>query len=178
MRIHKNTPASKGEPLAQLSVLFVCTGNICRSPTAVAVLQSMLKERGYQDKVRVDGAGTTVYHEGEAPDPRSSRYALQRGYDMSHLRARKVEKQDFATYHWIIALASEHLAWLIAHCPANSRAQCVLLKSFVHGREHESVLDPYYGGERDFLQVLDDIEEACRLFLDKQISTALAVKTA
>jgi protein-tyrosine phosphatase len=138
------------------SVLFVCTGNICRSPTAAGVLMQMVRAAGLEHSISVRSAGTHDYHAGEPPDERAQRHARGRGYDLSALRARRIEKRDFAEHDLIVALDRGHLALLERMCPPEHRAKLRLL---VPGRD---VPDPYYGGSQDFELVLDLVELACR----------------
>ena len=105
--------------MSEISVLFVCLGNICRSPTAHAVFQAMVIERGLAEQVSVDSAGTGDWHLGHAPDRRTSAVAAQRGYDMDQLRARLVETGDFEQFDYILVMDEENLANLKAMCPAD-----------------------------------------------------------
>ncbi len=143
-----------------MKVLFVCLGNICRSPTADGVLRKMVQEAKLGDKVVVDSAGTGAWHVGEAPDPRTVKTASKRGYDLSVLRARQVTKQDFTECDLIFAMDKSNLKNLEALRPKGSKAELHLfLKKF--GLEEEEVPDPYYGGAEGFDHVLDLVETAC-----------------
>jgi|SRR5690606_21928735 len=139
------------------SVLFVCTGNICRSPTAEGVLRYMSREMGME--VHVESAGTHGYHAGEPPDERSQRVARVRGYDLSAQRARQVRPEDFERFDLIVAMDQGHLRLLERDCPPEHRAKLRLL---VDGRD---VPDPYYGGPEGFERVLDLVEAGCRRLL-------------
>lgn len=143
------------------SVLFVCMGNICRSPTAHGVILHKLQQAGLAERVCVDSAGTHGYHVGEPPDLRAQAHARQRGYDLSGLRARAVERADFARFDWILAMDRANLALLQERCPPAYRARLGLLTQ--HCRQHRTldVPDPYYGGAQGFEQVLDLVEDAC-----------------
>jgi len=148
------------------SVLFVCTGNICRSPTAEGVLRAHARKRGVLERLRIDSAGTHDYHVGEAPDPRSIEHAARRGYDLKSLRARQVAASDFRDFGWILAMDRGHLRMLNAVAPAetDSRVQLFLEHSALwRGLE---VPDPYYGGVQGFETVLDMVEEASERLLD------------
>jgi protein-tyrosine phosphatase len=135
-------------------ILFVCTGNICRSPTAEAVLRHLAKEAGVE--VEVQSAGIGNWHVGQPADERAQHHARGRGYDLSLQRARQVRSRDFAEFDLIVAMDRGHLAILEAACPRPERGKLRLL---VPGRD---VPDPYYGGPEGFERVLDMVEEGCR----------------
>lgn len=137
-----------------MKVLFICTGNICRSPTAEGVLREMARKEGVP--LHVESRGTHDYHLGEPPDERAQHHAKGRGYDLSALRARRVSSQDFANFDLILAMDRGHLKILERTCPPAHRAK---VRLFLPGRD---VPDPYYGGAQDFEQVLDLVEAACR----------------
>jgi protein-tyrosine phosphatase len=147
----------------EVRVLFVCMGNICRSPTAEGVFVRKVHEAGLSERIRIDSAGTHAYHVGHAPDERMQRAALRRGYDLSPQRARKVEVQDFARFDYVLAMDEENLAILKAlYAQAGEvRTHLGLLMDFATeaGFAHE-VPDPYYGGEAGFERVMDMIEVA------------------
>ena len=153
-----------------VGVLFVCTGNICRSPTAEGVLRAKAKTRGVAGQVRIDSAGTHDYHVGEAPDPRAIRHAQRRGYDLSALRARQVTRRDFTDFDHVLAMDRGHLDILRALEPAGARARVALLLEHSLAWRGEDVPDPYYGGAADFDEVLDRVEEACDRLLDVILS--------
>ncbi len=140
-----------------MKVLFVCTGNICRSPTAEGVLREMARKEGVP--LHVASRGTHDYHVGEPPDERAQHHAKGRGYDLSALRARRVSSQDFADFDLILAMDRGHLKILERMCPPAHRPK---VRLFVPGRD---VPDPYHGGPEDFEQVLDLVEAACRSLL-------------
>ncbi len=147
---------------AELRILMVCTGNICRSPTAEGVLRARLARAGLGARVGVDSAGTQGYHTGEAPDPRAVKAAAARGYDLSSLRARPVQPADFQRFHWLMAMDEDHLAWLRRKAPPGCSARIELLMP--HARRHAGVAevpDPYYGALAGFERVLDLVEDAC-----------------
>jgi protein-tyrosine phosphatase len=135
------------------SILFVCTGNICRSPTAEGVLRHLAEEVGIE--VHVESAGIGDWHVGQPPDERAQHHARGRGYDLSAQRARQVRKRDFAQFDLIVAMDSGHLEILQEHCPAEHQAK---LRMLVEGRD---VPDPYFGGAEGFERVLDMVEAGC-----------------
>jgi protein-tyrosine phosphatase len=142
-----------------IRVLFVCTGNICRSPTAEAVLRAHLRREGLDDRIEVDSAGTGGWHVGDAPTPMAQELAHGKGYDMTDLRARQVERADFDRFDLILALDRGHLAALERLQRAESRAALALLRSYADDHPIE-VPDPYYGGRRDYQYALELIEQA------------------
>lgn len=142
-----------------LSVLFVCLGNICRSPTAEVVFRDRVRAAGLDEHILIDSAGTGDWHIGRAPDPRTQDAAAGRGYDMSDLRARQVSVADFDKFDVVLAMDDANLADLLAMQPANSS---VTLKRFLDYAPHSDVRevpDPYYGGEDGFAAVLNLVEE-------------------
>ena len=147
-------------------VLFVCLGNICRSPTAHGVLLGMLETRGLSDAVEVDSCGTGAWHVGSAPDPRAVAEAATRGYDLRHLRARQVQATDFGHYHYVLAMDNDNLRELQAMCPAQYASRVGLLLDHAKGLGIKEVPDPYYGGDDGFSQVLDMVEAACEGLLE------------
>ncbi len=150
-----------------VSVLIVCTGNICRSPTGEGVLRHLAKERGLAGRVRVASAGTHDYHVGEAPDPRSVKHALKRGYDLSAQRAMQVEKRHFEEFDYVLAMDRGHLRILGQIQPPGSRAKLGLFLEASATSKGEDMPDPYYGGDAGFEQVLDMVEEAAQRWLDR-----------
>jgi protein-tyrosine phosphatase len=157
-----------GEPAApaeapRLRILMVCTGNICRSPTAEGVLRHKLAQAGLGAAVQVGSAGTQGHHAAEPPDPRAVRAASARGYDLSRLRARPLRPDDFQQFDVLLAMDQGHLAWLHKRRPAAAPAHSVALLMPL-ARHHPGVLevpDPYYGGPAGFDHVLDLVEDAC-----------------
>lgn len=147
-------------------ILFVCTGNICRSPTAEGIAQHWSARTGMNGELQFDSAGTHGYHEGEAPDPRAQRAALRRGYDLSKLRARRVQQEDFERFDLILAMDAGHLAWLRRECPPAHRDKIRMFLDFA-GHSGQDVPDPYYGGEAGFEEVLGLCEEAVQGILDR-----------
>jgi protein-tyrosine phosphatase len=142
-----------------LKVLFVCTGNICRSPTAEGVLRRMAETGNL--KIEVQSRGTHDYHAGEPPDERAQSHARRRGYDLSSQRARRVSSEDFERFDLIVAMDRGHLRLLQRACPPEHRSK---LRLFVPDSD---VPDPYYGGPDGFEKVLDLIEEGCGNLLDE-----------
>ena len=138
-------------------VLFVCTGNICRSPTAEGVLRHLAQDSGIP--IHVESAGTGDWHVGQPPDERAQHHAKGRGYDLSAQRARQVRLRDFEDFDLIVAMDRGHLAALERQCPGEHRGKLRLL---AEGRD---VPDPYYGGPDGFERVLDMVEAGCRRLL-------------
>jgi low molecular weight protein-tyrosine phosphatase len=154
----------RAEPAAAdaLRVLMVCTGNICRSPTAEAVLRAKLGAAGLAQRIVVASAGTSSYHVGDAPDPRSQRHASKRGYDLSNLRARRFATADFDRFDLILAMDQGHYDELNSRAPQPCRARVELLLAYARRFAGTAeVPDPYYGPPQGFEQVLDFVEDAC-----------------
>ncbi|MHC6224702.1 low molecular weight protein-tyrosine-phosphatase [Pseudomonas sp. X10] len=149
-----------------MRVLFVCLGNICRSPTAEGVLRHQLQAAGLASRVHVASAGTGDWHVGKAPDKRTSRAALLRGYDLSQQRAQQVSAAHFDEYDLILAMDKSNLGHLQALRPQAARAELDLFLRRYRSALEE-VPDPYYGGEQGFEQVLDLIEVACQGLVDE-----------
>ena len=143
-----------------MRVLFVCLGNICRSPTAEGVLRHKLQQAGLERQVEVASAGTGGGHAGEPPDKRTQRAAQLRGYDLSQQRAQQVRVQDFERYDLILAMDNSNFRDLQAMQPANGKAELDVFLRRYKGVKSE-VPDPYYDGEQGFVEVLDLIEAAC-----------------
>ncbi len=142
------------------ALLFVCLGNICRSPLAEAAFRQEAERRGLD--VEIDSAGTGDWHVGAPPDRRAQAVAARHGVDISHLRARQVRPEDFDRFDQIIALDRENLAALRAMAPAGAPARLSLLLDHVPGREGEPVADPYYGGDSHFDVTWRDVAEGAR----------------
>jgi len=147
-------------------VLFVCMGNICRSPTAAGVFRALVEREGLADRVVVDSAGTHAYHAGEGADRRALRTAANRGVDLSEHVARGVRGTDFEAFDFILAMDRDNLAELVARAPAAARPRIRLFMDYAEpqplggGRVVAEVPDPYYGGPDGFDRVLDLIEAA------------------
>ncbi len=140
-----------------IKVLFVCLGNICRSPTACGVFASQVAESGLSDLIRVDSAGTSGWHNGASPDRRSMQYAAQHGYDLSFIRSRQVNRQDFIEQDLILAMDNENLDSLRQMCPPEHAHKLRLFLEFADLPVAE-VPDPYYGGSEGFARVLNLVE--------------------
>lgn len=148
------------------SVLFVCMGNICRSPTAEGVFRRKAAEAGLIERIHIDSAGTHAYHIGNPPDPRAMQAAQRRGYDLFSLRARKVSVQDFTRFDYVLAMDEDNLAILERLMPAGSPSRVGLFMEFAPGHGVREVPDPYYGGASGFEQVLDMVEMAAEGLLE------------
>jgi len=145
---------------AVYNVIFVCTGNICRSPTAEGVFAKKVADAGLSDRILVDSAGTHGYHVGEPPDPRSQRAARARGYDLSALRARRFERADFDRFDLVLAMDSDNRAFLAQLCPPSHSHKLKLMMEYAHRYTEREVPDPYGGGPDSFKVVLEMLEDA------------------
>ena len=143
-----------------ISVLFVCMGNICRSPTAHGVFLHKVISLGLHDFVTVDSAGTHNYHPGSPPDERSQEHATKRGYDLSDLRARQIRKSDFETFDHILVMDWDNLSMVQEKCPPQHQKKVRRFTEFCQEFDSPVVPDPYYGGAQGFEHVLDLIEDA------------------
>jgi protein-tyrosine phosphatase len=143
-----------------VKILFVCMGNICRSPTAHGVFQRLVEETGLNRDIEIDSAGTHAYHVGNPPDSRAQAAALRRGIDMSSQRARRVAVDDFERFDYILAMDRENLGALQAACPPQYAHKLSLFLEYAPELTIREVPDPYYGGAKGFEQVLDLIEMA------------------
>ena len=142
-----------------MKVLFVCLGNICRSPTAEGVFRRALEQAGLADEVEIDSCGVGSWHVGKAPDSRAQQVALCRGIDLSGLRARQLNVQDFAEFDYVLGMDQDNLRAIRDLKPANSQAHVGLFLDFA-GTPGTEVPDPYYGGDEGFENVLNMIEAA------------------
>ena len=140
------------------AVLFVCLGNICRSPTAEAVFRARAAAAGLD--VEIDSAGTGAWHVGKSPDSRAQAAGEARGYDLSSLRARQVKKGDFQRFDLILAMDEDNYEILHLQAPEDAKGRIVMMMDFAPDHPERSVLDPYYGGDDGFARVLDMLEEA------------------
>ena len=149
-----------------VKVLFVCMGNICRSPTAEAVFRHFVEQAGLSDVVIADSAGTHDYHLGDAPDIRAQRAGARRGYDVSRSRGRQVSMSDYADFDFVLAMDEVNLKTLRRLCPREHAHKVQLLGAYCDGaRKGCAVPDPYDGAEEDFERVLDVAEEAAQSLL-------------
>jgi protein-tyrosine phosphatase len=162
----KAVGAKNAPPLASRRILFVCMGNICRSPTAEGVFRKMLAEHAPELDVHIDSAGTHGYHTGAPPDPRACRAAERRGVDLKPLRARQVTAQDFEHFELVLAMDEQNRQFLLEACPPEYRSRVRLLLEFAPHLDRHEVPDPYYGGNIGFEHVLDLVEEAAEGLLD------------
>ncbi len=154
-------------------ILFVCHGNICRSPLAEGVFRQLVQDAGVAAAFEVDSAGTSSYHEGDAPDPRTSAEAALRGVVLNH-SARRVQPRDFNRFDFILVMDADNLSAVTEMKPQDgSRASVRLLRSFDRSADPAAdVPDPYYGGESGFADVHDMVERACRGLLAELTSAS------
>jgi len=146
--------------MTKTAILFVCMGNICRSPTAEGVFRQRAEQAGLGHSVHIDSAGTHGYHIGNPPDPRSTEFAAKRGVDLSPQRSRKVHAKDFEEFDHVLAMDADNLALLNDACPPHLRHKLGLFMQFAPHAGSDVVPDPYYGGADGFDRVLDYIEHA------------------
>lgn len=160
----------------KISVLFVCMGNICRSPTADVVFRHHIRSAGLEHLVHIDSAGTHAYHIGEPPDRRSQQAALKRGYNnMQDLRSRRIILEDFSRFQYILAMDHHNLDDLQQNCPPQHMNRLGLLLQYSdQWAIHQEVPDPYYGGSHGFEKVLDLVENASQGLL-RHISKSMNV---
>ena len=145
---------------AETRVLFVCLGNICRSPTAQGVFAQFVDHSDLSHRIAVDSCGTADWHTGKAPDERAIAAAAERNYDLSALRARQITSEDFNRFDYILAMDESNLRALVERCPADYHGHLSLLLDFYPGAGMSEVPDPYYGAADGFARVLDLIEGA------------------
>lgn len=157
-------------------VLFVCMGNICRSPTAQGVFEWLIEQEGVAGEIEVDSAGTHAYHIGDPPDQRAANAAARRGIDISQQRARKVKPSDFERFDYVLAMDSDNFSLLDTICPPEHQEKLSLLLDYARHMGVEEVPDPYYGSINGFEQVLDLVEAAAKGLLDHIKQTHLQEK--
>ncbi len=151
----------------KISVLFVCMGNICRSPTAEGAFRHLVQQHELDKHIKTDSAGTHAYHIGEKPDRRAQQTALSRGLDISDLRARKVKPADFKKFHYVIAMDQDNYQLLAEMAPEGHEDRLRLFLEFAPDLKETEVPDPYYGGTKGFEYVFDLVEEASKGLLDE-----------
>lgn len=151
--------------MEKIKVLFVCMGNICRSPTAEGVFTKLVKEKQLEHQFAIDSAGTHAYHIGEAPDLRAQKAATDRDIQLNHLRARKVVMGDFEDFDFLLAMDDDNYATLIGACPALHKHKVQYFLDYAPQLREREVPDPYYGGQYGFERVLDMVEAASIGFL-------------
>lgn len=151
-------------------VLFVCMGNICRSPTAEGVFRKLAMKSGLSGNLEIASAGTLGFHAGQAPDPRAIAHAAKRGYDLSALRARAVVASDFVRFDYIMAMDESNVLNLKADCPEYLSGKIKLLLSYAPAGNFTEVPDPYQGKAKDFELVLDLIESGCQGLVDHLVA--------
>jgi protein-tyrosine phosphatase len=149
----------------KINILFVCMGNICRSPMAEGVFSHFVRDAGLDDRILVDSAGTHAFHVGEPPDRRAAAAASRRGVSLADIRARRVCDDDFEKFDYIIAMDEDNLKRLLAQSPEAHHHKIRLFLSYASGSETE-IPDPYYGGAAGFEYVLDLVEVASRGLLE------------
>jgi protein-tyrosine phosphatase len=147
-------------------ILFVCMGNICRSPTAEGVFRKAVTDAGLKGSVTIASAGTHAYHVGEAPDVRAQQAARRRGYEIADLRARQITADDYRDFDLILAMDWENLSLLQQQCPRAFKHKLHLLMRYAGEHDAATVPDPYYGGPEGFNTVLDYVEDSCQGLLE------------
>jgi protein-tyrosine phosphatase len=152
--------------MVRVRILFVCMGNICRSPTAEAVCRALAARLAPELDLEIDSAGTHGYHVGHAPDARAQQVARARGVELSGLRARQLTRTDFDAFDLILVMDQDNLEFAIAMAPPARRERVRLLLDFAPGQALREVPDPYYGGTADFERVFDLAEQAARGLLE------------
>ena len=150
-----------------VKVLFVCMGNICRSPTAEGVFTKLVAEEGLDEFIEVDSAGTHAYHVGDPPDPRAQKSALARDIIISHLRARRAVREDFERFDYVLAMDQDNYQILAGLCPPGQEHRLKLFLEYAPHLDTKEVPDPYYGGAKGFERVLDMVEDASRGLLEE-----------
>lgn len=149
-----------------VKVLFVCMGNICRSPTAEGVFRHLVKKEGLEEFILTDSAGTHAYHVGEPPDRRAQATATRRGVALHDLRARRVRSEDFEHFNYVLAMDSQNYHDLVEICPEGFEDRLLYFLDFADDLPHHEVPDPYYGGNQGFEKVFDMVEQASQGLLE------------
>ena len=148
-------------------ILFVCTGNICRSPTAEGVFRNLLKTRCLTDLIKVDSAGLGSWHVGDPPDPRSTETAIKRGIDIRHQKARAIRPHDFEEFDLLLAMDKTHYSAMKRSCPPELQSRIHMFMNYARNTEISEVPDPYYGSSNGFDRVFDLIEAASEGLLEE-----------
>ena len=172
---------AKREPISlamNTRILFVCMGNICRSPMAEGVFRQLVRQAGLEEVVQMDSAGTHGFHAGEAPDKRAQAAASKRGYEIGDLRARRVRERDFEDFDMILAMDWDNLSAIQQVAPKSAHHKLQLLMRFASDHESATIPDPYYGNQQGFEQALDYIEDACAGLLEVAKRRATQVAAA
>ncbi len=143
-------------------ILMVCSGNICRSPTAHGFLDAALIENNLDQAIFVDSCGIHAGHEGESPDPRSQKIALENGVDISNIRSRKIQINDYEDFDLILAMDKGHIKKMLTNAPKHTHDKIMLYLDFTHLPEESEVPDPYYGGQEGFQIVVDLVKSATK----------------
>ena len=149
------------------AVLFVCLGNICRSPLAEGVFRHLVAERGLSDRFRIDSCGTGGWHVGEAPDRRSVQVALDHGIDIGSQRSRQLDGDDYRRFDWLVAMDESNASTMRRRAPRDATAHILLFTDLVPACRYDGVPDPYYGGERGFEDVYDLLQSGAEPLLDR-----------
>lgn len=151
--------------MSKISVLFVCLGNICRSPLAEGVFRDKVKKAALDGSFEIDSCGTSAYHIGEQSDPRSRANAVENGVYLDH-QARQFVKADFSDFDYILPMDASNYRNVIRLEPVDTKAQVILMRDFDAEGSGEDVPDPYYGGERGFQDVFDILDRSAQALLD------------
>lgn len=165
-KISSDVNEKNQDSMKKVKVLFVCMGNICRSPTAHGVFEQMVNNAKLSHLIEIDSAGTHAYHVGESPDKRAQETARSRGIDLAYIQARKVDENDFEYYDYILAMDSDNYAILEQSCPQQYKDKLNLFLDFAPEHPLNEVPDPYYGGIKGFENVFDMVDAASKGLLE------------
>ncbi|MEE2780330.1 MAG: low molecular weight protein-tyrosine-phosphatase [Myxococcota bacterium] len=152
--------------MSEHTVLFVCLGNICRSPLAEGLFREAVERRGLTDRFLIDSCGTSGWHVGEGPDPRSVEVARDHGVDISRQRSRQLAPGDYQRFQWLVAMDQSNEETMLSRAPGDSQARVVRFTSYVSGEAPRDVPDPYYGGDGGFEVVYRLLERGCDALID------------